>query len=130
MICIPVASELHPGIHICAILGPHWLGITVIPLMAYDLLLFVLALNAYARHVKELNAQGVGDRETLLALLLRDNIWYFLLYVILRNCDQFLPNSPDNLASAATLYILCGVSLLVFPVSCSIALLFSLQSTS
>lgn len=86
-VLILVASELHPGIHICAILGPHWIGVGIIPLMAYDLLLFALAVNAYARHVKELRAKGFGDRESLLALL-KDNIWYFVLSVIFRNCGQ------------------------------------------
>jgi hypothetical protein len=82
LVLIPVAAELHPGVRICAILGPRWLGVAIIPLMFYDLLLFVLAVHAYAHHVREHRADGFKDKETIFALLLRDNIWYFLMYVI------------------------------------------------
>lgn len=52
----------------------------MVPLVAFDFLLFILALMAYAKHVKEHHAVGFTGRKPLMTLLLQDSILFLLMY--------------------------------------------------
>jgi hypothetical protein len=82
VICLisTVNPETQPGIRICTATDlPYWIRAQVVPIVAFDFLLFVLALIAYAKHVKEHRAMGSTGRKPLIALLLQDSILFFLM---------------------------------------------------
>lgn len=52
-----------------------------LPVFAFELSLFVLALRAFIEHIQEIREMNRWNRSSLLNTLIRDSIGYFTMYV-------------------------------------------------
>jgi hypothetical protein len=105
-ICSQVlAFPLNKTLHMCLpINSPPTIVFWLLPVIVFELLLFVLAAVECGRHIRNLIRAGQWNHQSLFALILRDSVIYFFMCVPSPFYHRCVPNLKPVWISAFVMY--------------------------